>query len=82
MKNLFYAVCPIPAICELVSMASPNDFNAGGGPAILFQLGLLALVILLCPLFTCLGLTLIASSKSKLGPCIVTGIAALSGLGF
>jgi hypothetical protein len=85
IKYLFYVLCPIPALCLIVSWMTPNNFNAGG-PSVMLQFELLAAILISSPILTFIGFLGIAAAisdhKSTIAPCLATTLAALPGIYF
>ena len=79
IKNIFYALCTIPALCLIVSWLTPNDFNRGG-PAVTVQLIIVAIIAITCPPLTILGIVGIIYSKERMMAIIATAIAAMPGI--
>ena len=68
MRYVYYFLCPLPTVLQLISWLSPNNW-AAGGPSVKFQLVLLALIALSSFVLTFIGGVLVSQAidgKSKL----------------
>ena len=86
MKNPYYVLCAIPAVCFFISWMVPGNFNEGSNAILFLQIGLLGTVILLSPILVAMGLWIIYLAKMDGKPigglCLATAIASLPGILF
>jgi len=80
MKNIFYALCPLPVACLLISFLVPADTHATS-PAARHPFDWLMLAIIGSPILALYGFACIAANhsegKSVRDPAIATAVAAL-----
>jgi hypothetical protein len=77
MKNIYYALCPLPLACLLISFFLPSDSHAATKP----PFDWLILAIIGSPILALYGFACIAANhaegKSVRDPAIATAVAAL-----
>jgi len=83
MKFVFYTLCPIPAICLLVSWIGVNDPNTGT-PSLMGQILPLGAMAISGPLLTLFGIVVMFKRKTNrkdlIGASIGTAFAVLPGI--